>query len=604
VRILHVGNAHLVEPLRALGHEVIAAFETHADLARPGIPFDLGALWRRLPEAPDLVLVADMLGPQALPYGLEAAPVPRVYYAIDIHLNAFWQRFYGRLFDLVCVAQKDWAPLFAADGVPAHWLPWGVDDAVFHDRGLPRRHDVCFVGTVDSTLRPKRAAAIAALRDRFRVATFGDQPATRLGWDAMAVEFSRARIVFNESLLGDLTFRVFEAMACGALVLTERIENGLTDLFTPGEHLDVYGPGDLIEKVAHYLAAEEERARIAAAGARLVHTRHTMRARMRDLVALVERGVARRATPDAARDWGLTAHLTAVRGLAETAPAVPIAAASLRAAVDAGHAEAALALGEILAWADRPDDALTALAEARRLDPRCVRAWLTAAVLEERAGRTPAAVALLRAGVENAPDVTLATRCRAEAAIESGIDTAPCHHALGLVLQESGHAFTAGLVCHLDAGVPRTALDYFGKALDIDPDYAPAAESAARLLELLAIPDFATRFFETAVRLAPHDLAAREDLRRILTKGYRATDAAHQGRVIAALRGHEPPATPAATEAATALTEWALTRIAANDWSAAREALERALQLAADEGNVLAELLALVRTADAHRVAI
>jgi len=50
--------------------------------------------------------------------------------------------------------------------------------------------------------------------------------------------YQEARIVVCESLLGDLTFRIFERMGCGALVLTERIGNGLTALFTPGIHLE------------------------------------------------------------------------------------------------------------------------------------------------------------------------------------------------------------------------------------------------------------------------------------------------------------------------------------------------------------------------------
>src|SRR5881275_2031207 len=130
VRILHVGNAHLVEPLRALGHEVIAAFEEYPGLAAAGVPFDVRALWRRLPAAPDLLLVADMLGPQALPFGLEDVPVPRLYYAVDVHVNFFWQRYYARLFDLVLVAQKDYVPVF---DVPARWLPWGADERVFRE---------------------------------------------------------------------------------------------------------------------------------------------------------------------------------------------------------------------------------------------------------------------------------------------------------------------------------------------------------------------------------------------------------------------------------------------------------------------------------------
>src|SRR5439155_753881 len=165
--------------LRALGHEVIAAFEEYPGLAAAGVPFDVRVLWRCLPAPPDLLLVADMLGPQALPFGLEDVPAPRLYYAIDVHVNFFWQRHYARLFDLVLVA-------------------------------------------------------------------------------------------------------------------TERIDNGLLDLFTPGEHLAVYGPDDLVPQVAHYVRADAERARVAANGAQAVRERHTLRARMAALSAAVEAGIVRR----------------------------------------------------------------------------------------------------------------------------------------------------------------------------------------------------------------------------------------------------------------------------------------------------------------------
>src|SRR2546426_1812337 len=339
VRILHVGNVHLVDPLRAHGHEVIAAFEEYPALAVPGVPFDVRALWRRLPFAPDLLLVADTLGPQALPFGLEDVPVPRVYYAVDVHVNFFWQRYYARLFDLVVVAQKDYVPLF---DVPARWLPWGADERVFRERGLGRVHYLVFAGTIDPATRPKRAAIVACLRERFGLETFGESVEKRLSWDEMAALFASSKIVLNESILGDLNFRVFEAMACGALLLTERIDNGLLDLFVPGEELAVYGPDDLVAQVEQHLGDDAARTRIAARGAALVRERHTLGARMAELSAVVEAGIARRDTrPDVARAWGMTAHLAAVRGLASPAGAVPAAPARLRPPAHAGCAAAA-----------------------------------------------------------------------------------------------------------------------------------------------------------------------------------------------------------------------------------------------------------------------
>ena len=605
MRILHVGNAHLVEPLRALGHEVIAAFEEYPGLAAAGVPFDVRALWRRLPAPPDLLLVADMLGPQALPFGLEDVPAPRLYYAIDVHVNFFWQRHYARLFDLVLVAQKDYVPLFAAAGVPARWLPWGADERVFHERGLRRVHDLVFVGTVDPATRPKRAAVVECLRRRFGLATFGESVGTRLSWEEMAAVFASSKIVLNEAILGDLNFRVFEAMACGALLVTERIDNGLLDLFTPDEHLAVYGPDDLVARVTHYVRADAERERVAANGAHAVRERHTLRARMAELSAVVEAGIVHRdVASDVAFAWGMTAHLAAVRGLAAAAVTVPAAARSLRTAADAGEAEAAVALAEILLWAGQDAAALAALAEARERDPALVRAWFVAAEVERRQGRGGAAADLLRAGVHAAPGLTAGTRERALAAVDRGIETPECLHALGLVMQEAGLPFVPGLICQLDAGVPRTAFDFFAAAAAADRGSRPAAESAARLLELVGLPDLAVPFYETVSRLAPDEAAAREDLRRTLWKSYRYEEAVHQARVTRALGARDVgDASPeerarAAREAEAALGDAALARLEAGDLRGARLRLERALATGASNAGAIGELLALVRAAE------
>src|SRR5437667_201241 len=216
-------------------------------------------------------------------------------------------------------------------------------------RGHARIHDLVFAGTVDPATRPKRAAIVACLRERFGLETFGESVEKRLSWEEMGALFASSKIVLNESILGDLNFRVFEAMACGALLLTERIDNGLVDLFTPGEELAVYGPDDLVAQVEQHLGDDAARTRIAARGAAVVRERHTLGVRMGELVAVVEAGIARRDTgADVALAWGMTAHLASVRGLATPAVTVPAAAMSLRAAADAGNAEAALGLAEIL----------------------------------------------------------------------------------------------------------------------------------------------------------------------------------------------------------------------------------------------------------------
>ena len=45
--------------------------------------------------------------------------------------------------------------------------------------------------------------------------------------------FNRSRLVLNQSAAGEVNFRVFQAMACGAALVTEDTGNGLCELFEP-----------------------------------------------------------------------------------------------------------------------------------------------------------------------------------------------------------------------------------------------------------------------------------------------------------------------------------------------------------------------------------
>jgi spore maturation protein CgeB len=78
--------------------------------------------------------------------------------------------------------------------------------------------------------------------------------------------------------------RVFEAMACGAFVLSDR-QRDVFALFRDGEHLVSFsGSADLDRKIAYYLEHEDERLRIAAAGRAEVLRHHTYAHRVEQLL--------------------------------------------------------------------------------------------------------------------------------------------------------------------------------------------------------------------------------------------------------------------------------------------------------------------------------
>jgi tetratricopeptide (TPR) repeat protein len=80
---------------------------------------------------------------------------------------------------------------------------------------------------------------------------------------------NRARIVFNRSIRGEINMRVYEAGACGALMMYERENCEIRDLYREGQECVLYGD-DVEQLIEYYLAHESEREQIAEAAARRV----------------------------------------------------------------------------------------------------------------------------------------------------------------------------------------------------------------------------------------------------------------------------------------------------------------------------------------------
>ena len=73
-------------------------------------------------------------------------------------------------------------------------------------------------------------------------------------------------MVIQNSRWGEITRRIFEGMACGKMVLTDKLDisKGLEELFVDGEDIVLYNDMfDCIEKINYYNENEEERERIA-----------------------------------------------------------------------------------------------------------------------------------------------------------------------------------------------------------------------------------------------------------------------------------------------------------------------------------------------------
>jgi len=91
---------------------------------------------------------------------------------------------------------------------------------------------------------------------------------------------NKGLMVVQNSRWGEITRRIFEAMACGKMVLTDRLSDNkkLHELFIDGQDIVYYETGnifDCVEKMNYYNENEVERERIANNGMQKVLENHT-----------------------------------------------------------------------------------------------------------------------------------------------------------------------------------------------------------------------------------------------------------------------------------------------------------------------------------------
>ena len=283
MRIANLGAPFLVEALKAQGHEVLSVGWHAACQVQINSPLTAGRLADYCAElgfVPDASLYVDD-GNMPFVVGLERLPWPSAYYAIDTFCNP-WQVPYSYAFDLVCVAQKGYLDLFGRGPAQVAWLPLfatslpALDDD--HERDIP----VAFVGTLQPKNIPDRLPFLQAFK--------AQHPLVYMSGDYVPV-FVRSQLVLNQTAASELNFRCFEAMACGAALLTEIGPHGLCDLFVPGEHiLPPYTRGDAqgaAALAANWLNRPEQLHAVAQNGTELVRRTHSAMARATSLVAML-----------------------------------------------------------------------------------------------------------------------------------------------------------------------------------------------------------------------------------------------------------------------------------------------------------------------------
>ena len=214
-----------------------------------------------------------------------------------------------RRFDLILTSFPHFVPRFRALGVDTEYFRIGFDPRVLArlEREGPLEQDLgaVFVGSLNRIRHGRANARLARAASRAPIDFWGHGVRGWPPWSPLRRRYHgeawgidmyrilrRSRIAVNRHIRESEEFannmRLFEATGVGAMLLTDAKTN-LAELFDPGVEVGTYsGAADLADKVLYYLAHEDERSAIAAAGQRRTLGEHGYDARMPELAALLE----------------------------------------------------------------------------------------------------------------------------------------------------------------------------------------------------------------------------------------------------------------------------------------------------------------------------
>lgn len=199
------------------------------------------------------------------PRGVEHVPIPTVALVSD------WNVFYPILqvnlarYDVVLCDTPGLSVLKSEHVSPAHVFPlYSQITPVHRPYDRPKDIDVVFVGNLNHGSHPIRAKyleRLAKLSDRYRIVI-----ATDVQGEEYGRLLSRAHIVFNHSIRGELNLRVFETLACGSLALLEESNLEVRHWFDVERELVLYNAENFEARIIHFLEHPDEARAIAERG--------------------------------------------------------------------------------------------------------------------------------------------------------------------------------------------------------------------------------------------------------------------------------------------------------------------------------------------------
>ena len=262
---------------------------------------NLRELVERCPERPSLILQPEAFYP-FLPWGLTDSEIPTACLQIDTFVYAHRRVRWSKLFDYPILFHPGFEEDFRRAGNPMPLtLFHAAQRELFEGPELERVFEVGWVGRTHGASYETRKSVLRDLDQNFRMNDWRRLHSPK----ELAEIYRRSKIVVNvgrDDFPQDANLRVFEAMAGGALLLTQMPSELNAIGFEEGIHFVGYRrPEEVVPLVRTYLGEEAARRCIAEAGREKVFLDHTYDARVGALLAVLEQNAGRFFAP--ARRW-------------------------------------------------------------------------------------------------------------------------------------------------------------------------------------------------------------------------------------------------------------------------------------------------------------
>ena len=181
-------------------------------------------------------------------------------------------------FHYTITPDKESAFEYRSRGINAEWVPHWADIAVQFPMNLESKY-------VAVTSRGRGGSEFLDYLTNWAEGAIGNQ--NGMNAEEHTKFLNTGLMVIQNSRWKEITRRIFEGMACGKLVLTDRLDvaKGLEELFIDGQEIVLYDDMfDCIEKMNYYNENDEERERIAYNGMAKVIANHSQIQRVDKLI--------------------------------------------------------------------------------------------------------------------------------------------------------------------------------------------------------------------------------------------------------------------------------------------------------------------------------